>query len=587
MGTWLDVNAPDTAWHGRTEDPIPVVFGRYSATAAFYRWWTCRPMDGYARTNATFWQPGTRALTRTGRTAPHNYWPGWKRGLLLTRVPPLLGVWTGVVAVTEWQNISDPWWLDPPAPALGWVPLLGYGGWRGGQYVLNFQHERHYLRPIKHAVIATLRTRDSVKVEIPRGMVRGRDENATGKIFLPVAHSLPDGDRENLLTVVRERLVHEAADARWNMEGTRPHMELFTPPQPPPIIPWESMVQHADPVSPYLGHSAHGPVHWDLGDDSPHLGVGGGSGSGKSELVSAVVAQFMRGGAGVVVLDPKYASHRWLMGVPQVLYCTEPAMLHDTILWLDEELRRRGRLSQISTAEEPRIVVLLEERNSMQTLLREHWFAVRPKGAQMRSPALAALDRLSSQGRSLNINVILAAQSVAQVDIGSRNSYGAFCVAGRMPINAWRLIMGPGAKKPAMSSKPGRFGYVTIGTGLATVFQAAFPDLKNQSARLLDFALSGDAPLNIQEMMQQQGDTHPFPSWEPASSDDITEELVTLREFSERDDVPYTLSALRLHSQRDGRGFPDSQGTGEQGAKLYRLDDLYEWLTEKRETGSL
>lgn len=584
MATFLDVNAPDTAWHGRTEDPIPVLFGRYTITAGIYRFATCRPLDGYARTDATFWHPGTRSLTRTGHTAPHNFWPGWKRGVLLTRLPPfVLLPWTATVAVTEWADINDPWWLDPQGPALGWVPLLGYGAYRGVRYAQNYQLDRHYLRPVRQAVVATLRTRDSVVVDIPRGLVHGRDLEATGRIFLPSNHALTDGDRDNLLRAIRERLGHEALDARFNMEGVRPHMELFTPPQPPALVPWDMMLEYADSASPYLGHSAHGPVSWSLGDDAPHLGVAGGSGSGKSELVAWIVAQFMRAGAGVVVLDPKYSSHRWLMRIPQVLYCTLPAMLHDTILWLDAELRRRGLASQVAESDFPRIVVLLEERNSMQTLLREHWFAVRPRGAPLRSPALAALDRLASQGRSLNINVILAAQETAKVDIGSRNNFGAFVLAGRLPVPSWRLVMGPTTKKPAMSSKPGRFGYVVAGQ--ATVFQGAFPDLKFHADRLIDWATDGDAPLNMNDLMQQQHEVPPFPS--PggdagASPEDDTEELVTLRQFADLEDVPFTLTALRLRSQRDGRNFPDPQGTGEQNAKLYRLSDLYEWLAQQQ-----
>lgn len=575
-GTFLDVDAPDTAWRAGSEDPIPVLLGRYATTAFAYRFMTGRPLDGHARTDATFLHAGTKALTRSGRTAPYNYWPGWKRGLLMTRLPTFgLLPYTGVVAFTEWQHLADPAWLDWRGPAVAWAPLLSFGAFRGYRYVQNFQHERHYLKPIRQAVIATLRTRDSIRVDIPRGMVHGVDEAAEGRVFLPRNHALPDGDRDNLLTIVRERLGHGAIDGRWNMEGSRPHVELFTPPQPPPVIDWDTMMGHADPVSPYLGHSAGQAVKWSLGDDSPHIGVAGGSGSGKSELAAWIVAQFMRGGAGVVVLDPKYASHRWLMGVPGALYCTEPAMLHDTIIWLDEELRRRGRASQTSEGEFPRIVVLLEERNSMQTLLREHWYSVRPTGAPMRSPALSALDRLASQGRSLGINVVLAAQETAQVHIGSRSSYGAFAVAGRMPQNAWRMILGAGGKKPPISARPGRFGYIVAGE--ATVFQAAYPDLKQHGGRLTEWALGGDALLNVQELMQQQH-TAAFPRWEPVTSTDATVEQVTLRDFAERNGLH--LGYLRSRADRDP-DFPDHVGLGPKNAKLYALSDLEYWTSQQ------
>lgn len=585
-GTFLDVDAPDTAWRASSEDPIPVLLGRYAKTAFAYRFLTGRPLDGHARTDATFWHAGTQAFTVSGHTAAYNYWPGWKRGLLMTRLPAFgLLPWTAVAAGTDYLGLRDPWWLDTWAPGVAWTPILGYGALAGVRYVQNYAHERNYLKPIRQAAWAVLRTRDGIYVDIPRGMVRGADVTATGRIGLP-PNQVHEGDRDRLLDVVRERLGHEALDARWNMEGAKPYMELWTPPQPPTLVGWHTMLQYASTTRPFLGMAAAGPVFWDLGDDSPHIGIGGGSGSGKSELMAWIVAQFMNGGAGTVVLDPKYVSHGWLARIPETLYCREAQMIHDTVVWLDMELRRRGgEAARCADAGEPeptfdRIVVVLEERNSLQTVIRDHWLATRPTGAPMRAPALAALDRLASMGRSFGINVVLAAQEVTKADIGSRNNFGAFALAGRLPVGAWRLVGGTAMKKPAISSKPGRFGYVVAGT--ATVFQAAYPDLKMESERLIAFATGGDRLLDVRVMMQRH-DVPTFPSWDAAASaQDSTEEYVTLRDFSELEEVPYTLSALRLHSQRDGRNFPDEMGTGEKGAKLYRLDDLYEWLALKR-----
>lgn len=566
----FDVNAPDTSWRG-TEDPIPVLLGRYPLTAAAYRFVACRPMDGRARTDATFWRPGTRAYTQSGRTMPYQYWPGWKRGLLLTRAPLVPGAYTAAVTANGWLEFNDGWRWEWPGPTLAWSPWMLYAGVQGTRYALNYRHERNYLRPIRQAAYGVLRTRDGVAVDIPRGMVRGRDNASTGRLFLPPAWAGSDGDRDNLLELVRGRLAAPTVDARWNMEGARPHMELFIPAQPPTRVSWERMISQADPVSPYLGESASGPVSWDLGDDSPHAGVLGGSGSGKSELMAWIVAQFMRGGAGIIVLDPKYASQRWLIGAPGVLYCTEPQALHDTILWLDEELRRRGRESQRTEEVPPRLVVVLEERNSMQSTLRELWAATRPRGAPTRSPALAALDRLASQGRSLGINVLLAAQEGAQVDIGSRSSYGAFAVAGRMKDSVWRLIQGSGSRKPAISTKPGRFGWV-VG-GATQVFQAAFPDLKKHGARLLDFALSGDAPLNVTELMQQQY-TASYPSSQGAATEDATVEYVTLRQYADSRGIGLTALRSRVERAKDA---PPVVGTGSNNANLFERSALDAW----------
>lgn len=573
MNGFRDIDAPDTSWRPGSEDPIPFLLGRWSSTAFAYRFLTGRPLDGHARTDATFWHAGTKSYTKTGHTMPYQYWPGWKRGLLLTRLPAFfIAPYTAVATLNERFFDAGPWWIQWEGATLPWIPYVAYGGAKAWSASVNHSFNKNYLRPLTAAVVATLRTRDGVRLDIPRQLVRGKDSSAVGRIYLPGNHALGDGDRSNLLQAARERLGASEIDGRFNLEGNRPHLELFIPPQPPRVVLWEKMMEEWSAHAPYVGESAGGVVRWDLGDDSPHAAIIGGSGSGKSELMAWILAQFMRGGAGVVVLDPKYSSHKWLMNVPEVLYCTEPAMVHDTVLWLDEELRRRGRLSQHSDIAEPRIVVALEERNSMQSLLREYWRSIKAPGMPMLSPAIAALDRLAAQGRALNMHVVLAAQEGAKVDIGSRTSFGAFALAGRLPQNVWRLVMGTGSRKPAISGLPGRFGWIT--SGAATVVQAAFPDVKHKPERLLEWATGGDPLLNMKVLLQQQY-THPFPTPDPVTTQDRTEEFVTLRQFAEANDIKIT----NLRSWRDRYpGFPEPVGTGVGNASLYNEKDLSDWL---------
>jgi hypothetical protein len=575
--TFLDVDAPDTAWRAGSEDPIPVLLGRWAVTSFGYRFLTGRPLDGHARTDAGFLRPGTKAMTRSGRTAPYNYWPGWKRGLLMTRLPAFgLAPYTAVVALNEQLEVADSFWWHAGGASLAWLPHAAIGSTMAVRYAKNAGHERRVLRPLRGAVINVLRTREGVKLDIPRSLVHADKPGPTGRIFLPPSFVGTDNQREDLLTAVRDRLGAQEVAANWQMEGARPSMELYVPVQPPRRVTWEEAIERADSAAPYLGESASGRVDWQLGDDSPHAAIVGGSGSGKSELVAWIVAQFMRGGAGVVVLDPKYASHRWLMDIPGVLYCTELQQLHDTIIWLSDELERRGRASQRSLEDFPRLVVLVEERNSLTARLRELWAEIKPTGAPAKSPALTALDRLNDQGRSLGINVVLAAQETKEVHIGSRNSLGAFGIAGRLPANAWRLVMGPGTSKPGISAKPGRFGWVVAGQ--ATVFQAAFPDLKKHTDRIREWALAGEQILDVQGLMYQDG-TATFPSSGPVTTD-VTETQVSLSRFATDNGVG--LSWLRSRRDRDP-DFPEPIGVGAKNTSLYREVDLSTWLIRERE----
>ena len=507
---------------------------------------------------------------------PYQFWPGWKRGLLLTRVPAFgLLPYTGAAVACEILGPERPWWLHWEGPTLMWAPLAAYAGTKGVRYVRNREHHRHVTEPIRAAAVNILRSRD-IRVDIPRGLVRSECSADVGRLWLPMGWAGSDGDRENLADMLQEKL-QSPVHAEFDMAGRTPSAKLTIPKQPPKSVPWGEAILRADSQRPYLGESANGPMYWDLGDDSPHLGVVGGSGSGKSELMAWVVAQFMRGGAGVVVFDPKGTSHAWLLRMPEVLYCTTGAGLHDTIMWMDAEMDRRAEANRESVAsggsdlDFPRLVAVLEERNSLQDKLRDHWARVRPAGAPQLSPAIRALDRLSSMGRTLCITVLLAAQATAQQDIGKKNNYGSWAIAGRMAANHYKNI---GVAKPAIAGRPGRFAYVVAGH--ATVFQAAFPDLKKHSDRLMDWARSGDAPLDVKVMMRVVGEVA-YPSSMPPSSEPVTDELtVTLREYSlMRPDV----NVKRLNNDRDRNpeDFPAPVQRPAKGGWRYREEELGEF----------
>ncbi len=515
---WLDVDAPDTNWRDSSEDPIPLAFGRAGWLGFIYRFVTCRPLDGHARTDATLFHAGTKAFTKSRHTAFYNYWPGWRRGVLLTRLPALLLLALGTcLLLSRFSSFS---WMFSALPLLG---LLALGAWWGREtvsYLRRRSFERSHISYLRSAIVNLLKTRDGIRVEIQREMVGANAPGPTGRVYLPPRHPMPDGDRENLLELIQDRLGSENIDGRFNMEGAAPYLELYVPEQPPSLVSWLEALEHADPENPLLGFSAGGCVRWDLRMESPHIGIVGGAGSGKSELIAWVVAQLMRGGAGAVVLDPKYSSHLWLFGVERVLYCSEAQMIHDTIAWLDEELRQRGRASQKPGYVMPaRIVVMIEERNSLHTLLRYLWTEIREPSMARTSPMLAALDRLASQGRSLGIHILLAGQETAERHIGSRANFGAFAVAGRLPAAKWKLT--GAARKPAISTRPGRFGYVC--GDQVTVFQAVYPDLSNHSARLREYAFGGQVPpLDVQAMMMSTYDAHAFPSSGVISSVSVT-----------------------------------------------------------------
>lgn len=438
--------------------------------------------------------------------------------------------------------------------------------------------ERDYLSSLRGAIVNLLRTRDGVRLEIPREMVGASAPGPTGRIYLPPEHPMHDGDRDHLLEIVQGRLGSEAIDGRYNMAGSSPYLELFVPKQPPGLLTWEMMMERSDPYSPYIGQSASGEMRWEPGDETPHIGVAGKTGSGKTELMAFIVAQVMRGGAGVLVLDIKGFSHEWIADIPGVHYARSPQGIHDACLWLHWEMSRRiNERVERRQFEFPRLTVILEERNSTQEALRQLWEVVRPPGVKGRSPAIIAIDAVLSQARAVQINVIMAGQETAEQKVGSKVNYGAWAVGAKMERNHWRNV-GADRKPTTNTTVRGRWGWVN--GGQVTMFQAVFPDLANHTARLRIWAMGGEERYDVIAAMQHVNSvtipwseaitTDPDPTPAIASA----EVQVTLRDFADGHDV--TVGQLRSAKDRD-ENFPRSVGS-RGSSLLYSLAELERWL---------
>lgn len=97
-----DINAPDTNWRPSSEDPLPYLFSRFPAGGFIYRWFSLRPLDGHARSDATLMSGGTTFYSRSGHAPFPGAWfhsmPRWKQGLF-TRMPVSLWALSFVVSL--------------------------------------------------------------------------------------------------------------------------------------------------------------------------------------------------------------------------------------------------------------------------------------------------------------------------------------------------------------------------------------------------------------------------------------------------------------------------------------------------------
>jgi hypothetical protein len=96
-----DIDAPNTNWRPSTEDPLPYLFSRFPGGGFIYRWFSLRPLDGHARSNASLRGGGTDFYSRTGRPPFPGAWfhsmPRWRQALF-TRLPATLWVLSFPVA---------------------------------------------------------------------------------------------------------------------------------------------------------------------------------------------------------------------------------------------------------------------------------------------------------------------------------------------------------------------------------------------------------------------------------------------------------------------------------------------------------
>jgi hypothetical protein len=545
--------------------PCPSGFnGRW---AGLYRWFSGRPLNGHRYTNATGFRYGTMATDISNRANWYQFLPGYKR-FLVARLPAMATPVAVAMAM-----------LWPVATLVSVSALVAVAIWPLVAMAKTRRFRMATVEPVAKAVakvvghpVAT--GRGHGRVAIPRDF---RDNPlAKIRVQLPEAWAPEPGDMARLVRVVGMKLATDTLEPTWRLSGDRPYVELAMPPAPPGLVRFADAVAMLEGLADDEVLMGLGPRSaletFSLALESPHLLIGGGSGAGKSELLAWIVGQFMRRGYGVVVLDAKFISHMWLRRVPGVQYAAESEELHDTLLWLDQELLRRARF--VASGGDPAtlvpLVALLEEMNGATNRLRAYWKGeLEGKGM---SPAITALGNLSSMGRELRMHILMAGQSMTAKAVGgpeNRENFGGRALA-RATAAQWRILAPQIKPVPAARKVPGRW-HLVVGDVLKE-FQVPFCDLKNESARLIEWATSGGPVPDVPAMMAGLSSQVPTSANTkiPAGTTALGVSLSAY--VAQRPGL--TLAQLQKWSQRHADAFPGAVGTGEKNAKLYRPEDL-------------
>lgn len=325
--------------------------------------------------------------------------------------------------------------------------VAGVGTTMGVRVLLRWWPQRtvraEYVIPTWQVVAKVIgvpaRRRDAIRrVTLPDGFGRETDASETAplvvRIHLP-AVPLDDGTRKRLVAAAGGRLGIPDPAAEWTVRGAHAFVDISPRVHAPASLRFadvRTLWLEASATCPLVGLAAKRvPVYADLDNDGPHMGVSGGTGTGKSTLLRIVLAKRVRSGAGLVVCDYKVMSHPWARRIAQtssdrVVYVTDEEPISDAIMAVFAEFQRRRELlkTDASALEGIRPVdLLVEELNSLASRLRTWWGHERRRIlAEAKAdgldapyvptipPCLDALAALVQMGRQLEMRVHFAAQ---------------------------------------------------------------------------------------------------------------------------------------------------------------------------------
>lgn len=502
------------------------------------RYLSGRPLDGRRRTNATFLQRGTSAVTEDGQDAPAlrpSRWsllPGWQRAGVRVALPATAyTAWSAYAAAPELATAGAGTvgtaavvraavvgrgrlrtrrfrriYLAPLSRTVG--PLVGIQPWASPEKWLTITPDLEGLAPrlareMSPAEKAT-RERYTAYVEpvlrwAPDRIMRGYwwttaklsplvapfqrpTEVRPPRVEMRIEDRFIDPALAAQIDVmVRAKLGLSELDNHWDQVGKVATGVWTVRKRPPEKVKLAAIAPMFDSLPEHKFIVGFGPgdksIVIDLDDDSPHIACSAGSGAGKSVLAMDIAIQVLRRGGRVTILDRK-GSHRWARGLTGVTYCTKPADMHAALIGLASLADSRN--SQAMEEDEgwdpgPRHFVIFEEMNATIAQLRTYWENNREKDDPKTSPAIQGFRDIMYMGRSAKVNLFGVAQMLTANTTGGPEARENFGVRFLARYTANNWkMLAPECAMPRKSKIRGRWQVVIAGK--AHEVQVAFSD---------------------------------------------------------------------------------------------------------------
>jgi len=483
------------------------------------------------------------------------------------------------------------------------VMVAGHYTRRGTKKFFPLRHYWQYVRPLTFTLKAEIGL-----VPLWLDIAADRSKVAIG---LPHEYMGSDSERAAITTAVQQKLAIEEPDASWQLQG-RSHQVTFTHSEPPPTrVTWEDVAPAIASLKPDQLFAGIGKrcrdVKASIESDSPMLGIGMGTGGGKSNTACFWLVQRLMRGEFALIIDGKRFSHPWAFKdmdaeyglLPNVGYVRRIEDIHHALVWLGDELAERNEraeryinarghmLGDVGT----RLWVILEELNLVVPLLKIWWQRNRGPDDPKQSPALMALSGVTMAGRAVGINLVFIGQRLDAEVLGGTGGQGG-AVRGNIGVRAlarydeksWKLQAGS-IPMPPSPSVPGRI-QLWIG---GDVHETQVPLMDYAQARELAVAgdvtecppgMPGRASLHVPRRLAIAATAY-NPSDQGFVAGPVTEhapELLTLRQaLAQGVFPPINYEALRKRVQR--AGIADYGMAGKHN--LYDRADLYAMQRDK------
>ncbi|MEV7906612.1 hypothetical protein [Streptomyces anulatus] len=201
----------------------------------------------------------------------------------------------------------------------------------------------------------------------------------------------------------------------------------------------------------------------DLNAESPHILVCTATGGGSTTVLRSLTAQFLHQGAHALVLDVKRISHLWAKALPTVTHRGNIAGIHDALLGLADELKRRNQLPDHDLADIPRLIVAIDFAGGTLHQLTRYWETFRQHDDPQTSPAVTALEEALWTGRSARVHVLLDGNPRTSI-LGAAHELFATVILARFTADTWRRLAPIASPAPKSSKQPGSAHIVQNGT---------------------------------------------------------------------------------------------------------------------------